>query len=150
MVTVLVEVLHVGYGAVGVAALEEDMGDEPAGEDDETADEDDETADEGDATADEDDETAGEGDDIADEYDETAGEGDATAGEGDEAADDEDDDTVDEGDETIAAGAVAAEDDVPKMSSCAPSLNPHLLLYAGLLGLPLRSAPLTAMLFPSA
>jgi hypothetical protein len=61
------------------------------------------------------------------------------------------------------------EDDVPKISFCAPvmtdqarcpncnqrmeaspSLKPHLLLYAGLLEWPLWSLPLTAMLFPSA
>ena len=67
------------------------------------------------------------------------------------------------------ADAVEDEDDVAKISVCAPvvkhqaqhpvcnpsmepspSLNPHLLLYAGLLGWPLWSTPLTTMLFPSA
>lgn len=140
MYSVLVEVLHDGGGALVAVALEEVTGDGAAGEGDETPDEDDEeTAGGGDVAA---------GDDTVDEYDETAGVGDATTVEDDELAE-EDDDTTDEGDETTAAGATAAED-VPKISFCAPSLNPHLLLYAGLLGLPLWSKPLTAMLFPSA
>jgi len=45
---------------------------------------------------------------------------------------------------------IAEEDNVAKISFCAPSLNPHLLLYAGLLGWPLWSVPLTTILFPSA
>lgn len=125
MNTVLVEVLHDGTGVVEAATLEE-VYDEAGGEGDATVGEGDKAGGEGDATV---------GDAIAGEYDTTAGEDDAAA---------------DEGDEAIAAGAVAAEDDVPKMSFCAPSWNPHLLLYAGLFGLPLRSVPLTAMLFPSA
>lgn len=38
---------------------------------------------------------------------------------------------------------------VANISSCAPSLKPHLELYAGLLGIPLRSRPLTSILLPS-
>lgn len=35
------------------------------------------------------------------------------------------------------------------ISFCAPSLKPHLVLYAGLLAIPLRSRPLTSILLPS-
>lgn len=73
--------------------------------------------------------------------DETAGADDETTGADDETAG---------GGDTTGEDKAAAEDDVAKISFCAPSLNPQLLLYAGLLGLPLRSEPLTAMLFPSA
>lgn len=38
---------------------------------------------------------------------------------------------------------------VANISSCAPSLKPHFVLYAGLLGIPLRSRPLTSILLPS-
>lgn len=120
MNTVLVEVLHDETGIVEATALEEVMGDEAGGEYGETTGE--EAA--GDETGGEYDETTG---------DEAGGEYDGTADEDDEAADG-DNETVDEGDETTAAAAVAAEDDVPKISFCAPSWNPHLLLYAGLLG----------------
>lgn len=38
---------------------------------------------------------------------------------------------------------------VANISSCAPSLKPHLELYAGLLAIPLKSKPLTSMLLSS-
>jgi hypothetical protein len=119
MNTVLVEVLHDGTEVVEAEALDEVMGDEAGGGYGETTGE--EVA--GGEAGGEYDETTG---------DEAGGEYDGTADE-DEAAD-EDDETVDEGDDTTAAAAVAAEVDVPKISFCAPSWNPHLLLYAGLLG----------------
>lgn len=119
--TVLVDVLHDGTGVVEAEPLEEVAGGEADGRYGETT---------GDEAA---------GDEAGDEYGETTGE--EAGGEYDETADEDDDDkaadevdeTVAEGDETTAA-AVAAEVDVPKISFCAPSWNPHLLLYAGLLG----------------
>jgi hypothetical protein len=135
MKNVLVEVSHDGAEIVEAATLEEFTCDEAGGKAGDEAGGDCVT------TADEDDATTGE-DDAA------TGEDDATADEDDEAAD-EADETADDSGETSAAGAAAA-DDVPKISFCAPSWNPQLLLYAGLLGLPLWSVPLTTMLFPSA
>lgn len=47
-------------------------------------------------------------------------------------------------------GALGVEDVfVANISFCAPSLKPHLVLYAGLLAIPLRSRPLTSILLPS-
>lgn len=118
---VLVDVLHDGTGVVEAEALEEVTGVEAGGGYGETI---------GDEAA---------GDEAGGGYgettgDEAGGEYDGTADEDeDDKAADEVDETVAEGDETTAA-AVAAEVDVPKISFCAPSWNPHLLLYAGLLG----------------
>jgi hypothetical protein len=132
MKNVLVEVSHDGAEIVEAATLEEFTYDEAGGK-------------AGDEAGDE---AGGDCVTTADEDDATTGEDDATADEDDEAAD-EADETADDSGETSAAGAAAA-DDVPKISFCAPSWNPQLLLYAGLLGLPLWSVPLTTMLFPSA
>lgn len=132
MKNVLVEVSHDGAEIVEAATLEEFTYDEAGGK-------------AGDEAGDE---AGGDCVTTADEDDATTGEDDATADEDDEAAD-EADETADDSGETSAAGAAAA-DDVPKISFCAPSWNPQLLLYAGLLGLPLWSVPFTTMLFPSA
>jgi hypothetical protein len=132
MKNVLVEVSHDGAEIVEAATLEEFTYDEAGGK-------------AGDEAGDE---AGGDCVTTADEDDAATGEDDATADEDDEAAD-EADETADDSGETSAAGAAAA-DDVPKISFCAPSWNPQLLLYAGLLGLPLWSVPFTTMLFPSA
>lgn len=126
--TVLVDVLHDGTGVAEVDALEEVTGGEAGGGYGETIGDD-----AGDEAGGGYGETTGDdaaGDEAGDEYGETTGE--EAGGEYDETAD-EVDETVAEGGETTAA-AVAAEVDVPKISFCAPSWNPHLLLYAGLLG----------------